>query len=298
MAMGAADVVPGVSGGTVAFITGIYDELLLSIRSVDGEAVKLLIKFKLAEFWKKINGSFLIALLSGIAVSIFSLAKLMLFLLKSYPILIWSFFFGLILISTPLVLREIKKWRAITVASFLIGSVAAYLITIVTPSQTPDELWFIFICGSIAICAMILPGISGSFILVLLKKYQFMMAAITEFKLLIIVVFMAGCIAGLLTFSRILSWIFSKYHSIALALLGGFMIGSLNKVWPWRRPIEYITNAKGEQTVAYDESVLPWNYLSDTGKDPQLFQAIFMMALGVFIVVMIEKIAVRLKTKH
>jgi putative membrane protein len=298
MAMGAADVVPGVSGGTVAFITGIYDELLLSIRSVDGEAVKLLIKFKLAEFWKKINGSFVIALLSGIAVSIFSLAKLMLFLLKSYPILIWSFFFGLILISTPLVLREIKKWRAITVASFLIGSVAAYLITIVTPSQTPDELWFIFICGSIAICAMILPGISGSFILVLLKKYQFMMAAITEFKLLIIVVFMAGCIAGLLTFSRILSWIFSKYHSIALALLGGFMIGSLNKVWPWRRPIEYITNAKGEQTVAYDESVLPWNYLSDTGKDPQLFQAIFMMALGVFIVVMIEKIAVRLKTKH
>jgi putative membrane protein len=182
--------------------------------------------------------------------------------------------------------------------TFIIGAVIAYILTIVTPSQTPETLWFVFLSGSLAICAMILPGISGAFILVLLKKYHFIMAALTEFRVITILVFTAGCITGLLTFSRILSWIFSKYHSIAVALLGGFMLGSLNKVWPWRKPLEYITNSRGEQIVAYDESVLPWNYLSDTGKDPQLFQAILMMALGVFLVVMIEKIAVRLKTKH
>jgi putative membrane protein len=298
MGMGAADVVPGVSGGTVAFITGIYDELLQSIKSVDGQALQLLVKLKFREFWQKINGSFLITILAGIATSIFSLAKIMLYLLKNQPILIWSFFFGLILISTPLVLRAINKWRAGSVIAFITGAAIAYFITIVSPSQTPDELWFVFIAGSLAICAMILPGISGAFILVLLKKYQFMMAALTEFKVVIVAVFIAGCLTGLLTFSRLLSWIFSKYHSIAVAMLGGFMLGSLNKVWPWRKPLEYITNSKGEQTVAFDESTLPWHYLSATGKDPQLFQAILMMALGVFIVVLIEKIAVRLKTKH
>lgn len=296
--MGAADVVPGVSGGTIAFISGIYDELIHSIKSIDVEALQLLAKLRFNDFWKKINGSFLIVLLSGIAVSIFSLAKLMLYLLENYPIIIWSFFFGLILISTPLVMREIRKWTIGVVLSFIGGVIIAYIITIITPSQTPEELWFVFISGVVAICAMILPGISGAFILVLLKKYHFIMTALTEFRLIIILVFAAGCVTGLLTFSRVLSWIFSKYHSIAVALLGGFMLGSLNKVWPWRKPLEYITNSKGEQTVAYDESVLPWNYLSDTGKDPQLFQAILMMALGVFLVVMIEKIAVRLKTKH
>lgn len=296
--MGAADVVPGVSGGTIAFISGIYDELIHSIKSVDLQAIQLLAKFRFNDFWKKVNGSFLISLLSGIAVSIFSLAKLMLYLLSNHPILIWSFFFGLILISTPLVLREKKKWTVSSIVSFLAGVVIAYTITVISPSQTPEELWFVYLSGAIAICAMILPGISGAFILVLLKKYQFIMMALTEFRLIIIIVFALGSITGLLTFSRVLSWIFSKYHSIAVALLGGFMLGSLNKVWPWRKPLEYITNSKGEQTVAYDESILPWNYLSETGKDPQLFQAILMMALGVFLIVMIEKIALRLKTKH
>jgi putative membrane protein len=296
--MGAADVIPGVSGGTVAFITGIYDELLRSIKSVDLEALGLLLKFRLIDFWKKINGSFLLAVLGGIVVSVLSLAKLVLYLLKTHPILIWSFFFGLILISTPLVLREIKKWRIASILSLLLGAILAYTITVTTPSQSPDAYWFIFITGALAICAMILPGISGAFILVLLKKYQFMMAALTGFNIPVILVFITGCLAGLLTFSRILSWVLSKYHSITIALLGGFMLGSLNKVWPWRQPVEYVTNSKGEQLVAFDKSILPWNYLSVTEKDPQLFQAIFMMALGVFIVVLIEKIALRLKTKH
>jgi putative membrane protein len=297
MAMGAADVVPGVSGGTVAFITGIYDELLLSINSVDGEAFRLLIKFRFADFWKKINGNFLIVLLAGIATSLLSLAKLMIYLLQYHPIKIWSFFFGLILISAPLVLREIRKWDAQVVMSFLIGCTIAFAITVLSPAQTPNGLWFIFISGAVAICAMILPGISGAFILLLLGKYSYIINALTQFRWSVLLVFIAGCIVGILSFSRFLSFILKNYHSATVALLAGFMLGSLNKVWPWREVLEYVTNSEGQQVPVFDRSILPWNYLEITGKDPQVFQAILMMALGVFIVVLIEKIAERLKTK-
>ena len=166
--MGAADVIPGVSGGTIAFISGIYDELLHSIKAVDLEAIKLLFTLRIAEFWKKINANFLLAVLAGIATSIISLAKVVIYLLKHYPIFIWSFFFGLILISAPLVLREIKKWSISTGLSFFVGVAIAYAITVLTPTQSPDYIWFIFFCGALAICAMILPGISGAFILLLI----------------------------------------------------------------------------------------------------------------------------------
>jgi putative membrane protein len=295
--MGAADVVPGVSGGTVAFITGIYDELLRSINSIDLEALKLLGKFRIAELWKKVNGSFLVTLFAGIATSLLSLAKLMIYLLEHHPIIIWSFFFGLILISAPLVLREIKKWRVSTFLSFLVGTGIAYAITVLSPTQSPDALWFIFISGAVAICAMILPGISGAFILLLIGKYQYMITALTEFNIPVVLVFITGCVVGLLGFSRFLSWILENYHSATVALLAGFMLGSLNKVWPWREVLEYVTNSKGEQVPVFDRSILPWHYFATTGKDPQVFQAILMMALGVFIVVLIEKIAARLKTK-
>jgi putative membrane protein len=297
MAMGAADVVPGVSGGTVAFITGIYDELLLSINSVDAEAFRLLLKFRIADFWKKINGNFLTVLLAGIATSLLSLAKLMIFLLQYHPIKIWSFFFGLILISAPLVLREIRKWNGSVVISFLIGCGIAFAITVLSPAQTPNGLWFIFICGALAICAMILPGISGAFILLLLGKYSYIINSLTQFRWSVLVVFIAGCIVGILSFSRFLSFILKNYHNATVALLAGFMLGSLNKVWPWREVLEYVTNSEGQQVPVFDRSILPWNYLEITGKDPQVFQAILMMALGVFIVVLIEKIAERLKTK-
>ncbi len=295
--MGAADVVPGVSGGTVAFITGIYDELLESIKAVDLDALKLLLKFEIRDFWEKINGSFLATLFAGIATSLFSLAKLMTYLLANHPILIWSFFFGLILISAPLVLREIKKWNIAIVLTFFVGAGIAYGITVLSPAQSPEAIWFIFLSGSLAICAMILPGISGAFILLLIGKYQYMINAIINFNIPVILVFMAGCALGLIFFSRFLSWILKKYHSATVALLAGFMIGSLNKVWPWREVLEYVTNSKGEQVPAFDQSILPWNYFASTGKDPQVFLAILMMALGVFLVVLIEKIAVRLKTK-
>jgi putative membrane protein len=296
--MGAADVIPGVSGGTIAFITGIYDELLHSIKSVDVDAFKLLFTFRLRDFWKKINGTFLIVLLSGIGTSIISLAKIVIFLLKQYPIFIWSFFFGLILISAPLVMREIKKWHLTTGISFVLGIGIAYAITVLSPTQSPDYIWFIFFSGALAICAMILPGISGAFILLLIGKYQYIITALIELNFPVILVFMAGCVIGLMGFSRFLTWILDHYHHVTVALLAGFMLGSLNKVWPWRVVLEYATDSKGEQVAVFDKSILPWNYLSVTGKDPQLFQAIFMMALGVFMVVLIEKIAARLKTKH
>jgi len=295
--MGAADVVPGVSGGTVAFITGIYDELLHSINAFNLEALSLLAKFRIAEFWKKINGNFLTAIFAGIATSLLSLAKLMTYLLENHPILIWSFFFGLILISAPLVLREIRKWNLATVMIFFVGIGVAYAITVVSPTQSPEAIWFVFFAGSLAICAMILPGISGAFILLLIGKYQYMVNALLNFNIPIILIFMAGCALGLMSFAKFLSWILDNYHSSTIALLAGFMLGSLNKVWPWREVLEFVTNSKGEQVPAFDRSILPWHYLATTGKDPQVFQAILMMALGVFIVVLIEKIAVRLKTK-
>jgi putative membrane protein len=296
--MGAADVVPGVSGGTVAFITGIYDELLYSIKALDLEAFRLLYTFKLVDFWKKINGNFLIVLLAGIATSLLSLAKIVIYLLDHHPVLIWSFFFGLILISAPLVLREIKKWEMGTALASLLGIIIAYAITILSPTHSPEYLWFIFFAGALAICAMILPGISGAFILLLIGKYQYMITALLEFNIPVMLVFAAGCVLGLMGCSRFLTWILDHYHHATVALLAGFMLGSLNKVWPWRVVLEYATNSKREQIAVFDKSILPWNYLSVTGKDPQLFQAILMMALGVFIIVLIEKIAARLKTKH
>ncbi len=295
--MGAADTVPGVSGGTVAFITGIYEELIQSINTIDVEAFKLLSKFRIADFWNKINGNFLAALLSGILVSLLSLARLMTYLLNTHPILIWSFFFGLILVSSPLILRTIHKWNVSSVITFIAGIAIAYFITIVSPSETPTGYTFIFFCGAIAICAMILPGISGAFILLLLGKYEFMINALIELNIPVILVFVLGCILGLLGFSRFLNWILTHYRFPTLALLAGFMIGSLNKVWPWKEVISYRLNHAGEQVPAFDKSILPWHYLNITGQDPQVFKAILCAALGVLLVVAIEKAAAMLKTK-
>lgn len=296
--MGAADVIPGVSGGTVAFISGIYDELLRSINSVDLEAFRLLIRFRIKDFWKKINGNFLATLLAGIGTSLLSLAKLMVYLLQYHPVLIWSFFFGLILVSAPLVLREIQKWHYRDIIALLVGGIVAYYITVVTPTESPNTLPFIFFSGALAICAMILPGISGAFILLLIGKYQYMITALIEFNIPIVAVFLLGAVVGILSFSRLLSWILKHHHNMAVALLAGFMLGSLNKVWPWRAVEEYATNSKGEQISVFDRSIWPGEYFSITGKDPLLLQAILMMALGVFIIILIERIATRLKLKH
>lgn len=297
--MGGADVVPGVSGGTIAFITGIYETLLDSIKAVDLEALKLLFRFQLAAFWRKINGKFLLPLLLGIATSFLTLSKLILYLLANHPIPLWSFFFGLIIISAILVLRAVNKWNIAVVMSIIIGIVIAYFITEATPARTPDQPWFVFISGAIAICAMILPGISGSFILLIIGKYEYMMTAITKLDVFTVGIFALGCIVGLLSFVRIVSWMLKNYHNIAVAILAGFMVGSLNKVWPWKIPVAFRVNSHGEQIPYLTRNVLPAEYYKELGEFPQLLMAILFMALGVFIVVMIEKIAsYRSKAHH
>jgi len=295
--MGVADLIPGVSGGTIAFITVIYDELLYSLNCIDRESVGLLVKWRIREFWTKINGGFLATLFAGIVTSLLFLAKLVTHLLGHHPILIWSFFFGLILISAPLVLREIRKWNITLIITFLLGVGITFSLTLIPPSQLPEGIFFIFAAGALAVCGLILPGISGSFILLIIGKYQYLINSLISLNVTLIIAFSAGCVIGLLIFSRLLRWMLHNYRSASIALLSGLMLGSLNKVWPWREILEYVTNSKGEQVPAFDKSILPWHYFATTGKDPQVLQAILMMALSVFLVVLIEKIAVRLKTK-
>lgn len=284
MGMGAADVVPGVSGGTIAFIVGIYDELINSIKSINKESLKLFLTGKWSAFWQYINGSFLFSILSGIGISIFSLAKVITWLLTDHPVLVWSFFFGLVLASTWFVGKDIKGWNWKTILAFIAGAVIAYYITVATPSNTPSNLLFVFLCGAIAICAMILPGISGSFILVLLGKYFFIMEAVKNLRLVVLLFFAAGACIGITTFSRILSYALKKIRNITLAVLTGFMLGSLNKVWPWKETIETYTDSHGVVKPLVEANILPNQYV---------WEAIALMAVGFLAVYFLEKLSAK-----
>ena len=279
MGMGAADVVPGVSGGTIAFIAGIYDELINSIKSINRESLTMLFTGKFKAFAKKINAPFLLALISGIAISVFSLAKLITWLLTEQPILIWAFFFGLVLASTWFVMKDIREWNVKTIPTFIAGAAIAYYITVATPADTPSNLLFIFCCGAIAICAMILPGISGSFILVLLGKYFYIMDAVKTFDIVILAVFGAGAFIGITTFSRVLSFTLKRFRNMTLAMLTGFMLGSLNKVWPWKETTEMTING---ETFAAESNILPNVYVAE---------AIGLMAIGFASVYILEKLS-------
>jgi len=293
--MGGADAVPGVSGGTIALITGIYEKLLASIKSFDLSLLKDLRNGKFFHIWQHINGTFLIILLSGIATSLLSLARLMIYLLQNYPIQLWSFFFGLIIISSIIVLKEINQWDWGTIAAIVLGGVIAFGVTSITPAETPKDLWFVFISGAIALCSMILPGISGAFILLILGKYEYIYGALKDFNLPVILTFVTGGAVGLLSFSKILSWLLEKHHHITIATLSGFMIGSLNKIWPWKNVVSYRLNSHGEQVPLMDENVMPPNYLNLTGQEPLILQAILFMTIGILMVILITKIA-QLKT--
>ncbi len=293
--MGGADVIPGVSGGTIAFITGIYETLLKSIKSFDLTALNHLRRFEFKALWLHVNGAFLLTLLAGIFTSILSLAKLIVYLLDQYPIQVWAFFFGLIIISALQVARTVYKWRVKEIFSLLIGIAVAYFITESTPSQSPEGLWFIFIAGAVAICAMILPGISGSFILLLMSKYEYILNALDTVDIPVIIVFGLGCIAGLLSFARVISFLFDKFKTVTIALLAGFMIGSLNKIWPWKRVLEFRTNSAGEQKPFLTENILPTDYLSITGEDPHILGALLFFLLGILIVIGLELAAHYLK---
>lgn len=290
MGMGGADVVPGVSGGTIAFITGIYEELLNSIKSFDKTALQLLFSINIAGFWRHINGKFLITLFGGIFTSILSLAKLIHYLLNNHPIQLWSFFFGLVLISTLLVLKEIKQWRPVVGISVFAGVIIAYFITGATPAVTPDNYLFVFLSGVIAICAMILPGISGSFILLILGKYEFIIESIKDLNIQVIVIFGIGCGIGILSFSRLVSWLLKRYHDITVALLSGFMLGSLNKIWPWKETITTRLNSKGELVPLIQNNLLPTEYMKLVD-EPMVIQAVFYCSIGILLIIAIEKIA-------
>ncbi|WP_455637951.1 DUF368 domain-containing protein [Parabacteroides sp.] len=284
MGMGAADVVPGVSGGTIAFIVGIYEELIDSIKSINGASLKLLFTGKVAAFWKAINANFLLSIVAGISISIFSLAKIITYLLITHPILVWAFFFGLVLASTWFVSKDIKQWNWKSVLSFIVGAVIAYYITVATPAETPTNLFFIFLCGAIAICAMILPGISGSFILVLLGKYFYIMEAVKTFNISVMLVFICGAALGITTFSRILSFALRKFHDTTIAVLAGFMLGSLNKVWPWKEVIETYTDSHGVIKPLVEVNILP-NQL--------IWEAVGLMIVGFAIVYFLEKLSMK-----
>ncbi len=282
MGMGAADVVPGVSGGTIAFIVGIYDELINSIKSINKESLKLFFTGKWGKFCEYINGKFLLSIVVGIGISVFSLAKIITWLLTDYPILVWAFFFGLVLASTLFVGKDIKEWNWKTITAFIVGAALAFYITVATPAETPSNLLFVFLCGAIAICAMILPGISGSFILVLLGKYFYIMDAVKNLKLTVLLCFAAGACIGITTFSRILSYALAKVRNITLAVLTGFMLGSLNKVWPWKETLETYIDSHGAVKPLVETNVLPYQYV---------WEALALMVVGFCVDYFIEKLS-------
>lgn len=294
--MGVADVAPGVAGGTAAFLSGIYDELVRSLNEIDRDAVKLLFRGEGKAVWQKINGNFLTAVFAGIVTSYFTIARPMAYLLRTSPIIVLSFLFGFILLSAPLVLRKIGRWRPGVMICLAAGILLAYLLTLQAPVHAPTTWWFLFCAGVLVVCASFIPGISGSLMLLVLGMYQYLISVFANVNLPAIAIFVSGCLVGLFGFSRLLVWALEKYRDATIAVLAGLMLGALNKVWPWRQVFEFATNSRGEQVPAHDKSILPWDYLTITGRDPHVFQAILMMALGVFIVFLIEKLAVRFKT--
>lgn len=287
--MGAADAVPGVSGGTVAFITGIYEELIHSIRRCDPQALQVLFRQGVKAFWQHINGNFLLTLLAGIGLSLATLAHIVLYLLDQHPVLLWAFFFGLILASVWSVARHVGEWTLIRTLTFFAGAFFAYLVTSLSPAAVEVTPIFVVVSGMIAICAMILPGISGSFILLLLGMYSTILTAVKELQLVTMGLFAFGCVLGLLSFTRVLSWAFSRYHSLTLALLGGFLLGSLNKVWPWKYTLSYTINSKGEKVPLVEQNITPQAFADLTGVDPQTLACVILAIVGALLVFALDR---------
>lgn len=283
--MGASDVVPGVSGGTMAFILGIYEELIDAIRSFDIRSARLLFTFKIRAFLNAISWQFLLSVGIGILVAIFTLASGLAWLLENKPVLIWSFFLGLILASVITVSRRVKHWGYGTGFSFLLGIIGIYLLVGLVPGSTPNHALFLFISGATAICAMILPGISGSFILVLLGKYQFILEAVNHRDVGVLFIFMAGAVAGIIAFSRLLGWLLNRYHDLMVAFLTGLMLGSLRKIWPWKETIETGLNRHGDVIPIVQSNTLPDGFSAEAAA------AVALMVLGFFVVMVLDWMA-------
>lgn len=316
LAMGAADAVPGVSGGTIAFISGIYEELITTISGVNLSLLTTFRKSGFLAFWKQLNGNFLVALLTGILISFVSFMRLAKYLIEQHPVLIWSFFFGLIVASIFFVGKQIKTWNLGSIAALVIGTLAAYYITTLPSMANNDSALFLFFAGAIAICAMILPGISGSFILVILGAYKTLSDAIHDFDFKRIAIFAIGALIGLLSFSRVLKWLFKHYKNTTLAVLTGFIFGSLNKIWPWKETLTILEKSTGQtipisQITDYgtievyqrqindfdsfkmvsEKSVSPFHYSEINNTiDPQIALAVGLMIVGFLTIFLLEKI--------
>lgn len=295
--MGAADAVPGVSGGTIAFMTGIYEELIFSLRQCGPSALKKLFSEGIKATWQHINGSFLVALFGGVLLSLLSVSRLVVYLLDNFPGLLWSFFFGLILAGVWSILRHISHWSPKVLASFSLGVISAYWVTTITPTTIESSPYIVFLSGMIAICAMILPGISGSFILLLLGMYGPMMNAIKELQFFTLACFASGCIAGLLSFSHVLSWMFKHHKTMTLALLGGFMLGSLNKVWPWKLTLESVVDRHGKIVPLIQHNVLPHTFEASTQQPAYFTYAVLLMLMGVALVILLEQLGNKATTQ-
>ncbi|HIJ58680.1 MAG TPA: DUF368 domain-containing protein [Deltaproteobacteria bacterium] len=283
--MGASDVVPGVSGGTMAFILGIYEELINAIKSFDLKSLRLLMTLKVRAFIDHISWQFLLSVGIGVLTAIFTLAKALAWLLHNTPVLIWSFFLGLILASVVTVSQRIKHWQLLTWACLLGGLIGIYFLVGLVPGTTPNDLWFLFLSGAIAICAMILPGISGSFILVLMGKYQYILEAVNQRDFLVLFVVAAGACVGIAAFSRILGWLLSKYHDLMVAFLTGLMLGSLRKIWPWKETLESIIDSHGKTVPIIQANIVPaqWN--------GEVLYALCLMVAGFLVVFVLDRMA-------
>lgn len=304
--MGIAEVIPGVSGGTIAFITGIYEKLLDTIKAFEPGLISVFKKEGIKGVWTAVNGNFLVNLLIGMALGVVVGVFGVTHLLENYPVLLWAFFFGLIIASAIYVGKQVTQWKAVEVVALVAGTVIAYLITIAVPSEGNTALWFVFISGAIAISALILPGISGSFILLLMGMYTFIIPTVKNAlktleleSLMVMAVFGMGCLVGLMTFARVLSWTFKHYRNITLAALTGFMLGSLNKIWPWRIATEwlkdsetgkYVVNDEGLKKVIMEQNVMPQTYAEMTNEPSFFVWAIVAMIIGFIGVFLMEKL--------
>jgi putative membrane protein len=285
--MGAADVVPGVSGGTMAFILGIYEELIQAIRSFDLVFFKDLLALKFKDAFEHVSWPFLGALGSGILLAIFTLARALSWLLTNRPVLIWSFFFGLVFASVFIVNRKVKRWSAGLVVGILMAAVGTYFLVGMVPMSTPEAPWFLFLSGALAICAMILPGISGAFILLLLGKYQYVLDAVNHRDLMTLGLVAAGAVVGLMSFSRVLGWLFRRYHDLTIAVLSGLMIGSLRKVWPWKKTLISMTDRHGQSIPLSQANILPSQW------DQEVWLALALALLGFVAVWVLNALAER-----
>jgi putative membrane protein len=284
VAMGAADIVPGVSGGTIALISGIYEELIFTLKNINLSLLKTLFKDGFKVFWKSLNGNFLSVLLLGIASSVILLAQVIVFLLENHEFKIWGFFFGLIISSAFLIIKDVNPLNTMQIIWILSGIVIAALISLSNTTQIPDTDMYIFLTGSIAITAMILPGISGSFILLLLSKYEYIITAIKEFNIRTLLVFALGCIFGLIIFSRILHFLFQNYKMNLLSLLSGFLIGSLIKIWPFRKVLETRINSDGIEEVITSQPIIP-----NLQYQEELIFFVLFILIGYFLISVIQK---------